>query len=651
MVLCFHGGWSWMSGGYVGVSVFFTLSGFLITRLLLDEHAATGRIDLGRFWARRIHRLMPAALGCVVAVIVARQFGAFDTASGLRADVIGALAQVANWVQLGSSTSYAEQISGAGGPLDHFWSLAIEEQFYWIWPLAMIVIMRRSRPRRAIVVVALVAAGMAPLVAAVWGADAAYWATPARVGEILIGAALAAITVHRRRATRSFHLQSPIGIAAFAVIAWTAVRWPTSGGPAYSGWFPALAVASAALVWSLNGTGWWQALWSLSPLSELGRISYGVYVWHWPIFLWLRNGAHPTVGRFALQVTITLVAAVLSYRLLEHRVRIARPAIRRDAVLTVLAVAGLAVIAITVPLAADDPFANPESAAGQLSLGAGSGGVLPPAVGPLEPAGAPATTLAALPDRIEPAELAPRDLTAVALPAPPARPVRILVVGDSVTWSLGNGLVAWAYQHPEYAAVGQLVAVSCGFIRDGEIPAFAGLEFDAKCDEMLDQRLPEAVQTLQPDVVLVMSTRADVLDRAWLPGQPALPSTDPAAVRDRDTAYAAFVEHLLFMGVPAVVWMEPPTARSGELPDEAMMDEAVMSSLRTAVRAATERWAPAAAPLDLAGWYAASGIDDQAARPDGLHFQPDAALVVADRMLAAALITAALDVTTPAGSP
>ena len=199
-VLLFHGGVSWMTGGYLGVSVFFTLSGFLITSLLVRETATTGRVDAGRFYARRARRLLPASLLCIAAVCLLAAGGAFKGVSGLRSDVLGALLQVFNWVKLGSGQSYADLTTAASGlrrPLDHYWSLSIEEQFYWVWPVAVLGLLRlaRRRPRwtllRSLIVLYVLTALAAPIIAWQWGPDAAYWATPARASEMVAGALLA----------------------------------------------------------------------------------------------------------------------------------------------------------------------------------------------------------------------------------------------------------------------------------------------------------------------------------------------------------------------------------------------------------------------------------------------------------------------------
>ena len=288
MVLLFHGGVSWMGGGYVGVSVFFTLSGYLITALLLAEHDRTGTIALGRFYARRTKRLLPASLICLAAVAIAGAAGAFDNVSSLRRDLLGGVFQVANWVKLFGTGSYADLTNATLGrvaPLEHYWSLAIEEQFYWVWPLVMLVVLGRIRTAtgrlRFLVAMAVIAAIAAPVIAAVWGADAAYWSTPARAGEILVGAAVAA-TLNRYHARRGLSLS--LVVIGLAAIGWAAVTWPTFGGPAYAGWFPVFALATAAVIVGVQHHSPARRGMSWRPLVWTGGISYGLYLYHWPLF-------------------------------------------------------------------------------------------------------------------------------------------------------------------------------------------------------------------------------------------------------------------------------------------------------------------------------------------------------------------------------
>jgi peptidoglycan/LPS O-acetylase OafA/YrhL len=571
MVVCFHGGWSWMSGGYVGVSVFFTLSGFLITRLLLDEHDRRGRVDVVRFWTRRLRRLAPASLACLLAVGVFGTLGAFGDVPDLGRDILGALLQLANWFSLTGETSYAEQVLATRSPLDHFWSLAIEEQFYWLWPLVMVAVMRRGRPDRAVLVLTALAMVAAPLTATLFGGDAAYWATPARAGEILVGASLAAV-LHRRAAAPSARV-GWLGMPALAIILWAAVAWPSASGPAYEGWLPVFALASGALILSIQVRSPLRRALAWRPLTGLGVISYGVYLYHWPVFLVLDDrGNGPTPGRFLVQVVVTVAIAAVSYRWFERPIR--RGAGDRRTLARPMVAASIAVVVVASvgSFGAPDRFADPSRAASQLepvtdlvplaplvpSFEASAGAADPPT------ATLPAVDLAApVPERIDAGKLAGTPVTVVELdepvstapteppapnaaPAPPVgdvpvpggdvaivaapqRPVRILVVGDSTAWSLGDGLAAWTAANPEVASVTLTVSPGCGFVLAGRVPADDGAGFADQCQQTLSTWLNDALLQLRPDVVMLMATRTDVKDREWNPDEGVLTVFDPRA--------------------------------------------------------------------------------------------------------------------------
>ena len=143
-VLFFHAGFPWARGGYLGVSTFFTLSGFLITSLLLVEHGATGRVALGRFWSRRLRRLLPASALTLAAVAIGSQVFDELAVDGLRGDLLASLFQVANWRFIFDDQSYAALFSSPS-PLLHFWSLAIEEQFYLLWPIVLVILLAVTR--------------------------------------------------------------------------------------------------------------------------------------------------------------------------------------------------------------------------------------------------------------------------------------------------------------------------------------------------------------------------------------------------------------------------------------------------------------------------------------------------------------------------
>src|SRR3954449_12176794 len=198
-VLAYHCGFGWARGGFLGVSLFFTLSGFLITSLLLAERSEHGRIGLRGFWARRARRLLPAAL-LALAVIVA--FGATVASGsqlrGLRGDVLAALAYVANWRFVLAGTSYGALWS-APSPVQHFWSLAIEEQLYLFLPVIAVLALACGRWRRAVLAGVLVGFVGLSLVASLAAHDQlrAYFGTDTRAAELLVGALLAVVLARR----------------------------------------------------------------------------------------------------------------------------------------------------------------------------------------------------------------------------------------------------------------------------------------------------------------------------------------------------------------------------------------------------------------------------------------------------------------------
>ncbi len=326
-VLFFHGEVPGFSGGYLGVSVFFTLSGFLITSLLAAETDRQGSVRLGAFYARRARRLLPASVLLIVLVMIASIVTDwFDAVADLRSQIIGSLLQVANWVFLASGGSYQElleQAAGAASPLEHYWSLAIEEQFYWLWPVAFVGLWKLGRTARGrLVLLGAVTACfvvVAPVTAAVWGGDAAYWASPARAAEILLGALLALVISGRTPSPRLWVLAP----AALVVLAVCVVTFPTVGGPAYAGWLPAIGAVSALLLLGLQVESPVRTACSVAPLVWLGTISYGVYLFHWPIFVVLndeRTGIDG-VALFALRMAITLAVAQVSFMFFEQPIR------------------------------------------------------------------------------------------------------------------------------------------------------------------------------------------------------------------------------------------------------------------------------------------------------------------------------------------
>lgn len=322
-VLVFHADLGVAAGGFLGVSVFFTLSGFLITSLLVAEHERTGRVALAAFYARRGRRLLPAAYACIAGVLLLGPWWVATQRQDLPGDVVASVANVANWRFAFAERSYQDLFLGAPSPLAHFWSLAIEEQCYLVLPLVAAWALRRGGVRRLGLV--LTALALASLLSTLLTSDPdlVYNGTHTRAAELLVGAVAALLVRRRRLGVRSGVVAAVGGLAVLTVlVATTDLRtaWLYRGG------FVAVAVVSAITVIGLVGRHGPARVVGCRPMVAVGRRSYGVYLYHWPVFLVLtaeRTGlSHWPLFGARLAVTAALVVA--SYRWLEMPVRRAR---------------------------------------------------------------------------------------------------------------------------------------------------------------------------------------------------------------------------------------------------------------------------------------------------------------------------------------
>jgi peptidoglycan/LPS O-acetylase OafA/YrhL len=306
-------------GGFTGVDVFFVVSGFLITGLLLREHAQTGRIDLGRFYSRRMRRILPAALVTVaVTVLLAAVFLAPLQVPGIAQDGAASALSIGNIRFAVQSTDYFAETDVS--PFRHFWSLGVEEQFYLVWPGLLIVALGslRSRLRVGILMVGLLAASLA---FAVWLTDViepwAFYSLPSRVWQLALGGLLATMLAGGRQLPR--WVAAPIGWAGLGLLAAAfAVIDPASPYPGLWALLPA-GGAAALIVAGGRGLGTAQLL-GWRPLRFIGRISYSLYLWHWPI---LTLPALALGQELSLEVRLGLAAAsiavgAVSWRLIEE---------------------------------------------------------------------------------------------------------------------------------------------------------------------------------------------------------------------------------------------------------------------------------------------------------------------------------------------
>ena len=418
LVLLFHGGFGWAAGGFFGVDSFFVLSGFLITALLVKEWAKSDTIILRRFWSRRARRLLPAVFVLLIGIaFYAWLVAPADSHAALRANSLSTLFYVANWHQIVSGQSYFAQ-AAVPSPLLHTWTLAIEEQFYLIWPLIVLGILKWRRSIKALLgftVAAAIASAVEMALLFHPGSDPSrlYYGTDTRAQDLLVGAIVALVLSHRgpahtRRGKHSMSLLVVVAMAGFTV-EWT--RLTTNSAMLYRGGFllgdvlvglVILGVVQVPHGLPARMLGW-------RPLAYTGKISYGLYLWHWPIFLTLTGTRTGLTGwsLFLPRVAVTFAFAITSAHFVENPIR--RGGIRtwKAWVVTPLA-AGVTAAAVLVATAS--PVATATATATPTGTSSSTG--------------------------LSSAELGELNTTH----AFTTNPVRFMLLGDSIAVTLGFGL-------------------------------------------------------------------------------------------------------------------------------------------------------------------------------------------------------------------
>jgi peptidoglycan/LPS O-acetylase OafA/YrhL len=621
-VIAYHLGYPttsrWAPGGYLGVDAFFVISGYLITSLLLGEHRKRGHIELSAFWGRRARRLLPAVLLLVfVVALYARAWADPSQLHSLRGDSLATLLYVANWHFIGTHQSYFD-LFASPSPLRHMWSLAIEEQFYLVWPLVVFGVLRATRGRRA----ALVGVTVTGIIAStVWMAvqysaadpSRAYYGTDTRAHSLLVGCLLALLLermpVFSERANRYVQV---VGIVAAVGMLWAVHNITDTSRNMYYGGFLLYAIAVALVVMAAVQTAWspLRALFSIGPLRWIGQISYGLYLWHWPAIVILTASRVHAQGNTLklIQVAATFAVATASFYLVERPIRYG--SLTNRAVLTTAPVAIFAVAFVVVGATAgyQPPPADLNASA--------------PITAPPPP---PSTTTTTAP-RVRPG----KKLTSK--PAKPVlRPMTIAVVGDSVAGTIEWGLDDIANGTP--VRIVNAAFPGCG-VADGIALDTNDQPFpwSRVCADNVPRVLHETVAEQHPDLVLWFSSweLSDRLDSATNKvlklGSPA---NDAALLSSVNSAAST----LTSQGAHLVILTVPPRAPSDARPADGQDGRYAHYNQLLEQYAAAH--AKQVSVIDLMPFECASGppcpekVNGVVLRPDGEHFTHQTAPIIA----------------------
>jgi peptidoglycan/LPS O-acetylase OafA/YrhL len=514
-VILYHADLGWLPGGFIGVEVFFVISGFLITSLLLEEAEREGGIALRQFWLRRARRLLPAVYVMLVLVSAWALLFSDLMVGQLRHDFLPAVFYVSNWWQIFfSDVPYFAPVDPP--LLRHLWSLAVEEQWYLLWPFAFVALMRWKRNRaQAAQTLLIIAVVIMLLTAVLYNGNAdrtnfLYLSTLTRSTGLLLGAAgamlwrpwLASVRSRRNTPTVADMPERVLSIAAFAsgaLLLLLAVVLRVEGAVLYRGGLALVSVSSLVLVAATvhpNAVGLRRIMGS-RPLVEIGKRSYGLYLWHWPIFLF--SDARESAGKFAVACVITAVVTEASYRLVEMPVRhglIGRSMValrnRDNRDLRIAATGyGVAAIVLTasvgIALSATKPIDISMDQGADVEFGATTVPLADPSQTTIPGVVSPTTTIPVLAD-----------------------PVNLVIVGDSQAKSLAINQPAGI---EKTFTVTDGAVSGCG-VYDAGTAISPGIEFRQNLDfcKGWEEKWTKAVEKAQGDVALVALGAWEVLD-------------------------------------------------------------------------------------------------------------------------------------------
>lgn len=640
-VMLFHGGIPHMDGGFMGVDAFFVLSGFLITSLLIGEWRQALTIKLGAFWVRRARRLLPALLLMLLfvaffaAVIVPK-----GTYGALRLDAWATLLYVSNWHFILVNSNYFNETS-ASSPLLHTWSLAVEEQFYVIWPLVVLGVLHFTRSLRALFALCCAAA----IGSALWmhhvyqgglNTNRAYLGTDTRSQCLFIGCALAVGLVlvtqrsHEEGRLAKGELWRPktsagrlwcgtLGVAgaAGAVTLWV-LTTSTSTFP-YSGGFFLIGLSVASVVLSAVAAprSIVPRMLSWAPVRYVGRISYGLYIWHWPIFIWLDHTRTGLYGYelFAFRVLVTFAVSVVSFHLVERPIRMGTFVTQWRAWLVVPAGVGAVLVAVVAATTGTTALASTAP-----TSGTGNTGSTTATTSTTEP---PATAA--------------------------GPPVKVLLVGDSIAETLGEGLGEVPVQDKYHYVIYDRAILGCGVADGPEVEVMGAVDSIVPAcggppapGDPVNEVTPWATQwadeiaQIHPNVVVEGAGRWELVDRLYQGKWTNILHPQLAAYIKSQLEKAAAVVN--DAGVP-MVFLTAPCTQEPEQPDGAPWPEDSAARREAYNRmlaeiAAAHPKTVSVADLDKAacpdGHYSTT-VDGVVVRTvnDGVHFTPEGGVFVA----------------------
>ena len=615
-IIVYHAEVGGTPGAFLSVSTFFTLSGFLITSLLLTEAARDGGIALSRFWARRFRRLLPAGLATIALIVVAAAFLADSTQlSRLRGDALASLLYVANWRFILAGDSYGA-IFESPSPFTHFWTLAIEEQFYVVFPLLMVALLRATRgSRRAVgIVLALVAvystAWSAVLLSRGASIDRLYFGTDTRLAELVAGGVLAAWWVGRDELSDAASRWARWAgvVALVAVLGLWATAEPTEE-IFYQGGFLAYSLLTLTVILAaVQPAGPVRWVLSLPPLVWVGLVSYAAYLLHWPILIWLeQHTAFEAPVRLVVGLALTLAVAAASLRFYERPVRFGRWP--RGRLSWVAVPAGFVLVAqvVVITTVLREPDQAPidfEAAAervGELGAGGQDGELTEEQWAALD-------------------ALAIREQQLATSTAP-----RFSVYGDSAALMTALGMGEWAWDHlDQLAPIEGWAQLGCGLLPEAERRHHGGVgPVPTECQNWPDEWRRTASAN-PPDIAVIQLGPWDVVDVRLDGGDDWLvigedPALDDELRRRLEEGIEILAEHSQL-----VVLFTSPTIEPGRVDGRSPREQASEADPERMARfneivAEVAAGDPRVRVIDLGAWVAARPDDDRL-RPDGIHF-------------------------------